>query len=86
MFGKAAKTENDRRFEELFEFVRRSPGPTLVYVALQQQAEAHAEALTRKGFSAAAFHAGMKTEVKKQVQEDFMSGKIRIVSHTRYHR
>jgi len=82
MFGKSAKTESDLRFEELFRFLDRNPGPTLVYVALQQQAESHAEALRRKKFNAAAFHGGMKTDEKKKIQEDFMAGKIRIVSGT----
>ncbi|KAK3315949.1 P-loop containing nucleoside triphosphate hydrolase protein [Apodospora peruviana] len=82
LFGRRSLDETDIRFEELFRFLRTNPGPTLVYVALQHQAELHAEALISKGFSAAAFHAGLKHEVKKQVQEDFMAGKIRIVCAT----
>ncbi|KAK4208061.1 P-loop containing nucleoside triphosphate hydrolase protein [Rhypophila decipiens] len=84
LFGgrRSGRDEGDVRFEELFRFLRANPGPTLVYVALQHQAELHAEALASKGFSAAAFHAGLKQEVKKQVQEDFMAGKIRIVCAT----
>ncbi|KAK3374175.1 P-loop containing nucleoside triphosphate hydrolase protein [Lasiosphaeria ovina] len=81
MFGKV-KTECDLRFAELFKFLRANPGPTLVYVALQQQAENHAEALQKAGFNAAAFHAGMKTEVKQKIQDDFMDSKIQIVCAT----
>ncbi|KAK4234543.1 P-loop containing nucleoside triphosphate hydrolase protein [Achaetomium macrosporum] len=76
------KTECDNRFEELFSFLRTHPGPTLVYVALQQQAETHAQVLKDQGFNAAAFHAGMKKEEKLFVQDDFMTGKIQIVCAT----
>jgi superfamily II DNA helicase RecQ len=73
------KTEADKRFEELFRFLHSHPGPTLVYVAMQQQAETHARVLKDQGFKAAAFHAGMKTDDKRLVQDGFMSGKIQIV-------
>lgn len=78
--GKAPKAESDKRFEELFRFLRANRGPTLVYVALQHLAESHAEVLKKNGFNAAAFHAGLKTEKKQQVQDAFMAGKIQIVS------
>lgn len=80
MLGKAPKAESDKRFEELFRFLRANPGPTLVYVALQHLAESHAEVLKKQGFNAAAFHAGLKTERKQQVQDAFMAGRIQIVS------
>jgi len=80
MFGTRAKTEADKRFEELFKFLRANPGPTLVYVGLQNQAEIHAEVLSNHGFKAASFHGGMKTEDKARIQEDFMSSRIQIVS------
>ncbi|KAK0702376.1 P-loop containing nucleoside triphosphate hydrolase protein [Lasiosphaeris hirsuta] len=85
MFGVGAsgsKTEDDKRFEALFKFLRDHPGPTLVYVALQHQAEIHAEVLTRHGFNAAAFHAGMKTEEKTRIQGGFMASQINIVCAT----
>ncbi|KAK0609998.1 P-loop containing nucleoside triphosphate hydrolase protein [Bombardia bombarda] len=75
-------SESNIRFDELMEFLRAHPGPTLVYVALQAQADEHARVLTNKGFSAAAFHAGMKAEEKQRIQDDFMASKIRIVCAT----
>lgn len=74
--------EFDERFEQLMEFLLRNPGPTLIYVALQQQTEIHAQVLWAHGFKVAAFHAGMKTDEKKQVQEAFMSDKIQVVSES----
>jgi superfamily II DNA helicase RecQ len=60
--------------------LRANPGPTLVYVALQQQAETHADVLTKQGFNAAAFHAGMKTEEKQSIKDGFMANRIDIIS------
>jgi superfamily II DNA helicase RecQ len=80
LFGDEMRAEADIRFEELFRFLRANPGSTLIYVGLQQQTELHADVLCRQGFSAAAFHGGMKTEVKAQIQEDFMASRIQIVS------
>lgn len=81
MLGVRGKTESDERFEELFRFLRANPGPTLIYVALQQQAETHAEVLKQQGFNAEAFHAGLKTERKQYVQDAFMASKIQIASY-----
>ena len=41
----------------------RDAGATMVYVTLQRTAEEVAERLTSAGFSARAYHAGMKGEV-----------------------
>ncbi|KAK4172761.1 P-loop containing nucleoside triphosphate hydrolase protein [Triangularia setosa] len=82
MLGFHVKSEGDKRFKDLLIFLRANPGPTLIYVAMQQQCEIHAEVLAEQGFKAAPFHAGLKTELKQQVQDDFMSGKVDIVCAT----
>jgi len=69
----------DDRWKALFGFLGSHPGPTLIYVALQEQAESHAQVLVKKGFQASAYHAGMKAEVKLKVQDDFMASRIPIV-------
>ncbi|KAK4214124.1 P-loop containing nucleoside triphosphate hydrolase protein [Rhypophila decipiens] len=74
--------ETERRFQELVCWLNTHPGPTLIYVAVREQAEAHAKYLVRKGFRAAPFHAKLKTEKKKEVQEGFMSGAIEVVCAT----
>ena len=82
MLGGGLMSEENERFEIMFKFLRAYPGTTLVYVALQAQAETHASVLRQQGFNAAAFHAGMKTEEKQRIQDDFMSSKIQIVSQS----
>jgi ATP-dependent DNA helicase RecQ len=54
----------------LIERIRsRPPGPGIVYVTLQKTAERVAEALADAGILARAYHAGMDTELRTEVQE-----------------
>lgn len=43
-----------------------------MYVTLQKQTEALAQDLRKQGFNAKAFHAGMETKFKTQLQDEFM--------------
>ncbi|KAI0113495.1 ATP-dependent DNA helicase [Daldinia grandis] len=70
------------KYPKMFHFLRKHPGPTLVYVTLQKQAESLADDLTDQGFNAVAFHAGLKAETKAQIQDDFMADSITIVVAT----
>ncbi|RDA88517.1 hypothetical protein CP532_6648 [Ophiocordyceps camponoti-leonardi (nom. inval.)] len=70
------------KYERIFAFLRMHPGPSLIYVTLQAQAENLAQDLVGQGFKAQAFHAGMRTEVKQKIQDDFMADKIPIVCAT----
>ncbi len=60
----------------------RPPGPTIVYVTLQRQAEECAAHLRRSGLSAQAYHAGMAAEERVAVQNAFMSGSLPIICAT----
>lgn len=78
-----AVTTKLEKYPLIFDFLLKHPGPTLVYVTLQQQAVLMASDLRKHGFKdAAAFHAGMKVEEKKQVQDDFMANRVRVVVAT----
>jgi ATP-dependent DNA helicase RecQ len=73
-----AESEKDGILKEL---IREDPSrPTIVYVTRQKTAERIAGLLQE--FSARAYHAGMKTEDRKNVQERFMAGEIPIVAAT----
>jgi superfamily II DNA or RNA helicase len=54
----------------------------IVYVQQQQRAETVAYELDSQGFSALAYHAGMKPEQRRHVQEKFSRGLVRIVVAT----
>ncbi|KAI1387130.1 ATP-dependent DNA helicase [Hypoxylon trugodes] len=81
LLAESVKTKQDK-YPRMFEFLREHPGPSLVYVTLHKQAEMLAADLGGEGFDAVAFHAGLKTEVKTRIQDDFMAGKVRIVVAT----
>jgi len=77
-----AVPSKEEKFPRLIKFLKDHDGPTLVYVTIQKQAEEIANKLSKEGFSAAAFHAGLPTEVKTKTQDEFMAGEIRIVVAT----
>jgi ATP-dependent DNA helicase RecQ len=60
----------------------RDTGPTIVYVTLQRTAEEVAKLLSRNGFSAHAYHAGLKDENRASVQDWFLKSDDGIVVAT----
>ena len=54
----------------------------IVYVTLQQTAEQVAQQLQQYGFNAQAYHAGMKSEQRQHIQQQFMNGNINIIVAT----
>ncbi|ENH66507.1 ATP-dependent DNA helicase Q-like 3 [Fusarium oxysporum f. sp. cubense race 1] len=79
--AEAVKAKDDK-YELLFNFLKTHPGSTLIYTTLQKQAEELAAHLTKQGVPAAHFHAGMKLDEKRLIQDDFMSSKIQTVVAT----
>ncbi|KAF1960840.1 ATP-dependent DNA helicase [Byssothecium circinans] len=66
---------------KLVKHLRKHPGPTIVYVTIQKDAESLAEELATRGFQARAYHAGMKTDDKDKIQDEFLrSNKMIIVA------
>ena len=61
---------------------KRRREPAVVYVTLQRTAERLAAYLEDRGFTARAYHAGMKSEQRTEVQEAFMDSKEMIVVAT----
>lgn len=75
--------ESRARDSMLVDRLRQRPcGPTIVYVTLQRTAEIVASNLTAEGFSARAYHAGMKDDERAAVQEWFMTSEAGIVVAT----
>ena len=66
----------------LTRLAKRPPGPTIVYVTLQKTAERVAALLSEKGFPAWAYHAGMDSEPRAQVQDNWMASQGGIVVAT----
>jgi ATP-dependent DNA helicase RecQ len=57
-------------------------GATIVYVTLQKEAEDVAQKLLDFGHNALAYHAGMKGDIRHDIQEKFMASKDAIVVAT----
>ncbi|KAK3899513.1 P-loop containing nucleoside triphosphate hydrolase protein [Staphylotrichum tortipilum] len=81
LHARAVKTKQDK-YPLIFQFLNENPGPTLVYVTLQQQSVLLAADLREQGFDAEAFHAGMRVDAKAEVQDKFMANHIRVVVAT----
>ena len=58
------------------------PGATIVYVTLQKTAEKVARLLSAAGHQAKAYHAGLKDELRREVQDWFMASDTAIVVAT----
>ena len=72
-----------KRDDLLLEKLRERPtGPTIIYVTLQKTAGEVANFLAEAGFSARAYHAGMKPDVRAGIQEWFMASRDGIVVAT----
>ncbi|PCI62204.1 MAG: recombinase RecQ [Gammaproteobacteria bacterium] len=54
----------------------------IVYVTLQQTAEQVAQQLQQYGFNAQAYHAGMKSDQRQHIQQQFMNSHINIIVAT----
>ncbi|NRA82501.1 MAG: RecQ family ATP-dependent DNA helicase [Gammaproteobacteria bacterium] len=54
----------------------------IVYVTLQQTAEKVAQQLAAQGINAQAYHAGMNSDVRQSIQQQFMQGKINVIVAT----
>ena len=58
------------------------PGGAIIYCATRRRTEQVAEFLQEKGVEADHFHAGLPPETKKNVQESFINGDLRVIAAT----
>ena len=56
--------------------------PAVVYVTRQETAEEVATFLAKNGLSARAYHAGLRSELRREIQEEFMGGAVDTVVAT----
>lgn len=56
--------------------------PTIIYVTLQKNAEDLASRLKQDGLNAIAYHAGLNSDLRSQIQTDFMGDQIDIIVAT----
>ncbi len=58
------------------------PGGAIIYCSTRRNAEEVAEYLSAKGAPAEHFHAGLTPELKKDVQQRFIAGDLRVIAAT----
>jgi ATP-dependent DNA helicase RecQ len=74
---------NDAAKDELLvQVLSDRPGLTVVYAATRRSVERIAGMLQREGISAAAYHAGLDDENRHEVQEAFMTERVRVIVAT----
>ncbi|RKO93257.1 ATP-dependent DNA helicase recQ [Blyttiomyces helicus] len=77
----AAPTSADRD-SQLIQVLKAGSGAGIVYVTVQKSAEEVAAKLKKAGFKSEAYHAGMASDVRKRVQDRFMSEPDMIIAST----
>ena len=82
-----AQTSVSEKFAHIHQIIEADlpadePGGAIVYCATRRQAEEVADFLRAKGMAAGHFHAGLQPETKKNVQESFIRGELRVIVAT----
>ncbi|KAF6810431.1 ATP-dependent DNA helicase [Colletotrichum sojae] len=77
-----AISEDDDQEKLCSAFLKENPGPSIIYVTTHAAAEQLAKSLAKIKFKAEAYHAGMKPEVRTDVQERFLKSKDMIIVGT----
>ncbi len=80
-------TKTSSKFSDIFEVINKylpadSPGGAIVYCATRKQTEDVTEYLQLKNLTVEYYHAGLKPEKKRDVQERFINGQISIICAT----
>lgn len=66
----------------LDELIKQLEGIGLIYCATQENTEIVADYLQIRGINAASYHAGYPSDIKKQLQHDFLNNKYKIIAAT----
>ena len=81
------QTSSGQKFDHIHQIIEADlpvdgPGGAIVYCATRRHTEEVAEFLRDKGIEAGYFHAGLQPETKKDVQQSFISGDLRVIVAT----
>ncbi|MFZ3463701.1 RecQ family ATP-dependent DNA helicase [Vibrio harveyi] len=69
--------DEENKQTQLNDIIAATPKlPSIVYVTQQQTAEQVASSLIRLGINAHAYHAGMKSDIREKIQQQFMDSQI----------
>src|SRR5579884_306650 len=74
--------DEDEKRDALLDRVVEAAKPGIVYAATRKHAEGIAHALQARGVKAAAYHAGMKSHHREEIQTAFMEGALEVIVAT----
>lgn len=72
----------DSKIHEVFHILSRTSGSAIVYVRSRKRTGDIADYLNSAGITAASYHAGLNFELKEQRQNEWISGKTRVIVAT----
>lgn len=76
-----AAANKEARLQQIID-AQKVDSSSVIYVTLQKTAQVLAESLRDAGINAQAYHAGLKDELRAQVQQDFMDNKVTVIVAT----
>ena len=77
LFLQVTPVAESRKEPHLLERIRESPKtPTIVYVTLQKTAERISDLLRMHGINSCPYHAGMDSEERERIQNQFLAGEV----------
>ena len=83
LFLQITSTAASEKKNRLLQRIRETPkAPTIVYVTLQKTAESVSEFLCANQINAHPYHAGMESEKRERIQNEFMGGNLSCVVAT----
>ncbi|WP_162055761.1 RecQ family ATP-dependent DNA helicase [Pontibacter pamirensis] len=74
--------DTEDKFNRLLEILQRMPGQSIVYVRSRRQTVEIAKLLQSRRISAAAYHAGLKFEMRNAAQQSWIENKVRVMVAT----
>lgn len=72
-----------KRLEQIIQFIKKKPGQSgIIYCLSRKSTEELAAKLNAKGIKAGYYHAGLSSQERSQVQEDFINDNVPIIAAT----
>ncbi|MFA5318678.1 MAG: RecQ family ATP-dependent DNA helicase, partial [Patescibacteria group bacterium] len=76
------RASDSEKHSQILNIVQQIDGPGIIYAGTRQKVEDILNSLTANGVSAIGYHAGMGPEDRKSIQNEFMSGNVRVIIAT----
>ncbi len=71
-----------RKKEKCLELISQFKTPAIIYTSSRKKAEEVTEYLTLNRIGCAFYHAGLRSEERKKIQEDFIEGRLPVIAAT----